>query len=185
VRLKLVSAELIWTEPHSRRIKVRLKIQKEVLDGAILEQLYVVEYVQQEHMCESCSRIQANPDQWVAAVQLRQHVSHRRTFFYLEQLILTHGPAAAAIKIKLVDQGMVFFFTNRSHGVKFVEFIDKVAPVRSQNDKQSHDPKSNNYNYKYTFLVEICPICPEDLICLPPRLAASLGNLGPLVIALK
>jgi nonsense-mediated mRNA decay protein 3 len=184
-KLKLVSAELIWTEPHSRRIKVRLKIQKEVLDGAILEQLYVVEYVQQEHMCESCSRIQANPDQWVAAVQLRQHVSHRRTFFYLEQLILTHGPAAAAIKIKLVDQGMVFFFTNRSHGVKFVEFIDKVAPVRSQNDKQSHDPKSNNYNYKYTFLVEICPICPEDLICLPPRLAASLGNLGPLVIALK
>jgi nonsense-mediated mRNA decay protein 3 len=184
-KLKLVSAELIWTEPHSRRIKVRLKIQKEVLDGAILEQLYVVEYVQQEHMCESCSRIQANPDQWVAAVQLRQHVSHRRTFFYLEQLILTHGPAAAAIKIKLVDQGMVFFFTNRSHGVKFVEFIDKVAPVRSQNDKQSHDPKSNNYNYKYTFLVEICPICPEDLICLPPRLAASLGNLGPLVFALK
>ena len=118
-----------------------MKVQKEVLNGAILEQSYVVEYVQQEHMCESCSRVQANPDQWVAAVQLRQHVSHRRTFFYLEQLILKHGAAASAIKIKQMEQGIDFFFSNRSHGVKFVEFIGKVAPMKSRNDKQlvSHD----------------------------------------------
>ncbi|KAL6959641.1 hypothetical protein U1Q18_039795 [Sarracenia purpurea var. burkii] len=63
----------------------------------------------------------------------------------------------------------------------------KVAPIKSRHDKQlvSHDPKSNNYNYKYTFSVEICPICREDLICLPPKVAASLGNLGPLVICTK
>ncbi|XP_041010080.1 60S ribosomal export protein NMD3-like [Juglans microcarpa x Juglans regia] len=186
-KVRLVHAEFIWTEPHSKRIKVRLKVQKEVLNGAILEQSYVVEYVQQEHMCEPCSRIQANPDQWVAAVQLRQHVSHRRTFFYLEQLILKHNAAASSIKIKQMDQGIDFFFSNRSHGVKFVEFVGKVAPIRSRNDKQlvSHDTKSNNYNYKYTFSVEICPICREDLICLPPKVAASLGNLGPLVICTK
>ncbi|KAF5476300.1 hypothetical protein F2P56_008031 [Juglans regia] len=186
-KVRLVHAEFIWTEPHSKRIKVRLKVQKEVLNGAILEQSYVVEYVQQEHMCEPCSRIQANPDQWVAAVQLRQHVSHRRTFFYLEQLILKHNAAASAIKIKQMDQGIDFFFSNRSHGVKFVDFVGKVAPVRSRNDKQlvSHDTKSNNYNYKYTFSVEICPICREDLICLPPKVAASLGNIGPLVICTK
>ncbi|KAF3961581.1 hypothetical protein CMV_013817 [Castanea mollissima] len=136
-KVRLVHAEFIWTEPHSKRIKVKLKVQKEVLNGAILEQSYVVEYVQQEHMCESCSRVQANPDQWVAAVQLRQHVSHRRTFFYLEQLILKHGAAASAIKIKQMEQ------------------------------------------------VEICPICREDLICLPLKVAASLGNLGPLVICTK
>ncbi|KAJ1433725.1 hypothetical protein SESBI_05867 [Sesbania bispinosa] len=132
-------------------------------------------------------RVQANPDQWVAAVQLRQHVSHRRTFFYLEQLILKHGAAASAIRIKQMDQGIDFFFSNRSHGVKFVEFIGKVSPVRSRHDKQlvSHDPKSNNYNYKYTFSVEICPICREDLICLPPKVAVSLGNLGPIVICTK
>ena len=49
----------------------------------------------------------------------------------------------------------------------------------------SHDSKSNNYNYKYTFSIEICPICREDLICLPPKVAVSLGNLGPLVICTK
>ncbi|KAJ7969269.1 60S ribosomal export protein NMD3 [Quillaja saponaria] len=186
-KVRLINAEFIWTEPHSKRIKVKLTVQKEVMNGAIIEQSYVVEYVQQEHMCESCSRIQANPDQWVAAVQLRQHVSHRRTFFYLEQLILKHGAAAASIKIKQLDQGIDFFFSNRSHGIKFVEFVGKVAPIRSRSDKQlvSHDSKSNNYNYKYTFSVEISPICREDLICLPPKVVVSLGNLGPLVICTK
>lgn len=185
--VRMVHAEFVWTEPHSKRIKVRVRVQKEVLHGAILEQTYVVEYVQQESMCESCSRIQANPDQWVASVQVRQHVSHRRTFFYLEQLILKHDAAVRSIKIKQMDQGIDFFFANRSHGVKFVEFVGKVAPVRSRHDKQlvSHDPKSNNYNYKYTFSVEISPICREDLICLPPKVAVSLGNLGPLVICTK
>ncbi|KDP25831.1 hypothetical protein JCGZ_22553 [Jatropha curcas] len=182
-----VSAEFIWTEPHSKRIKLRVRVQKEVLSGAVLEQAYIVEFVQQESMCEACTRVQANPDQWVASVQLRQHVSHRRTFFYLEQLILKHDAAVRAIKIKQMDQGIDFFFGNRSHGVKFVEFLGKVAPVRSRHDKQlvSHDPKSNNYNYKYTFSVEISPICREDLICLPPKVAVSLGNIGPLVICTK
>ncbi|WVZ22342.1 hypothetical protein V8G54_000886 [Vigna mungo] len=165
-KVRLVNAEFIWTEPHSRRVKVKVKVQKEVINGAILEQSYTVEYVQQEHI---------------------QHVSHRRTFFYLEQLILKHGAAASAIRIKQMEQGIDFFFSNRSHAVKFVEFVGKVAPVRSRSDKQlvSHDPKSNNYNYKYTFSVEISSICREDLICLPPKVAVSLGNIGPIVICTK
>ncbi|CAI9787781.1 unnamed protein product [Fraxinus pennsylvanica] len=190
-KVHLVHAEFIWTEPHSKRIKVRLRVQKEVLNGAVLEQAYTVEYVVQDQMCESCTRVQANPDQWVAAVQLRQHVSHRRshrrTFFYLEQLIIKHDEARNAIRIKQMDQGIDFFFVNRSHAGKFVDFVGEVAPIRKRNDKQlvSHDPKSNNYNYKVTFSVEICPRCREDLICLPPRVAASQGNLGPLVICTK
>ncbi|PHT64754.1 hypothetical protein T459_29179 [Capsicum annuum] len=169
-KVRLVQAEFIWTEPHSKRIKVKLKVQKEVLHGAILEQAYTVEYVLSK-----------------TKLQLRQHVSHRRTFFYLEQLILKHDAAARAIMIKQMDQGIDLFFSNRSHAVKFVEFIGKVVPSRSRNDKQlvSHDPKSNNYNYKYTFSVEISPVCREDLICLPPKVSNSLGNLGPLVICTK
>lgn len=186
-KLKLINAEFVWTEPHSKRLKVRLRVQKEVLNGAVLEQAYVVEYVVHDQMCDSCSRGQANPDQWVAAVQLRQHVSHRRTFFYLEQLILKHDAAVRAIRIKQMDQGIDFFFSSRSHAAKFVDFVGKVAPVKSRHDKQlvSHDPKSNNFNYKYTFSVEICPICREDLVCLPPKLVANLGNLGPLVVCTK
>ncbi|XP_057451079.1 uncharacterized protein LOC130742985 [Lotus japonicus] len=187
-KVRMVDARFIWTEPHSKRIKINVKVQKEVLNGVILEQSYLVEYVQLEHLCDSCTRVAANPDQWVAVVQLRQHVSHRRTFFYLEQLILKHGAAARAIRIKQMHEGIDFYFSNEDHGEKFVQFIGKVAPIRSKGyNKQlvSHDTKSNNYNYRYTFSVEISPICREDLICLPHHVALSLGNLGPLVICTK
>ncbi|KAL2899149.1 60S ribosomal export protein NMD3 [Bienertia sinuspersici] len=186
-KVTLVHAEFMFTEPHSKRLKVKLRIQKEVLHGAVLEQSYIVEYVVHYQMCDYCNRLQANPDQWAAAVQLRQHVSHRRTFFYLEQLILKHDAASQAIRIKQMDKGIDFFFSNRSHGVKFLEFVGKVTPIKSRTDKQlvSHDTKSNTYNYKHTFSVEICPICREDLVCLPPKIAVSLGNLGPLVICTK
>ncbi|KAF3618256.1 hypothetical protein FXO38_33535 [Capsicum annuum] len=108
-------------------------------------------------------------------------------FCYLEQLVLKHNATAQAIIIKQMDQGIDMFFSRRRHAEKFVEFIGKVVPSRSRNDKQlvSHDPKSNNYNYKYTFSVEISPVCREDLICLPPKASNSLGNLGPLVICTK
>nr|ABV28352.1 nonsense-mediated mRNA decary protein 3 [Taiwania cryptomerioides] len=186
-KVRLVHAEFIWTEPHSKRIKIKLRIQKEVLNGAILEQAYVVEYVQQENMCDNCRRVQTNPDQYVAVVQVRQHVSHRRTFFYLEQLILKHGAASQAVNIKQVHEGVDFYFANRSHGSKFVNFLGSVVPTLNRNDKQlvSQDIKNSTYNYKYTFSVQICPICKEDLICLPPKVSSSLGNLGPLVLCTK
>ncbi|KMZ76373.1 Nonsense-mediated mRNA decay NMD3 family protein [Zostera marina] len=185
--VKLVHAEFVWTEPHSKRIKVKIRIQKEAIHSAVLEQAYTVEYTQQEHMCDLCARSQADPDQWIAVVQLRQHVSHRRTFFYLEQLILKHGAALKAINIKEIHQGIDFFFRNRSHAVKFVDFLANVVPIKKREDKQlvSHDSKSNNFNYKYTFSVTICPICREDLICLPPKVSSSLGNLGPVVLCMK
>lgn len=42
-KVKLIDAGFIWTEPHSRRLKVKVTIQKEVLNGAILQQTFVVE----------------------------------------------------------------------------------------------------------------------------------------------
>lgn len=186
-KVRLVDAAFIWTEPHSKRLKVKLKIQKEVMHGAIMEQGYVVEYVVEDHMCESCSRVSANPDQWVASTQVRQKVDHKRTFFYLEQVILKHSAAAQAINIKQIHDGVDFFFSNRSHAVKFVDFLGNVVPIRSRHDKQlvSHDGKSNHYNYKYTFSVEICPICKDDLVCLPRKVAVGFGNIGPLVLCTR
>lgn len=186
-KVRLVDAGFIWTEPHSKRIKVKLKIQKEVVNGAILEQAYVVEYTVEDHMCEKCSRVAANPDQWIACVQVRQKVDHKRTFFFLEQLIIKHAAAASAINIKQMHDGVDFFFANRSHGLKFLDFLSNVVPTKSRHDKQlvSHDTKSNTYNYRFTMSVEICPVCKDDLICLPQKLSAGLGNIGPLVLCMR
>eukprot|EP00245_Coleochaete_scutata_P015305 TRINITY_DN6769_c0_g1_i1.p1 TRINITY_DN6769_c0_g1~~TRINITY_DN6769_c0_g1_i1.p1 ORF type:complete len:529 (-),score=109.84 TRINITY_DN6769_c0_g1_i1:362-1948(-) len=183
-KVKLVDAGFVWTEPHSKRLKVKLTIQKEVFNGAILQQAFVIEYVVEDHMCEGCSKIAANPDQWIAVVQVRQKAEHRRTFFFLEQLILKHGADAHAINIKQMHDGLDFFYGNRSHALKLVDFLNAVVPMRHRSDKQlvSHDSKSNEFNYKYTFSVEICPICKDDLVCLPPKASSALGGIGPLVL---
>ncbi|KAJ0244317.1 hypothetical protein HA466_0189720 [Hirschfeldia incana] len=187
-KVRLTNAKFVWTEPHSKRIKVKLTVQAPVLNGAaLLEQSYVVEYTVRDNLCPSCSRFQANPDQWVASVQLRQHVSHRRSFFYLEQLILKHNAASHAVRIQQVHQGIDFFFGNKSLADRFVAFLGKVVPIEYRQDQKlvSHDVKSSLYNYKSTYSVKICPICREDLIFLPSKVATGLGNLGPLVVCTK
>ena len=100
-KVKLVDAGFIWTEPHSKRLKTKLTIQKEVLNGAILQQTFVTEFVVEWHMCDACSRLAANADQWTACCQVRQRVEHKRTFLYLEQLILKHGEAVQAPGFKI------------------------------------------------------------------------------------
>ena len=186
-RVKLVDASFIWTEPHSRRLKVKLTIQKDVFNGAILQHTFVVEYVVESHMCDYCTRQAANPNQWVASVQVRQKVHHKRTFFFLEQLILKHDAHTNAVNIKNIGGGMDFYFSNRSHAIKFIDFLQNVVPIRFRTDKSlvSHDTKNNTYNYKYTFAVEIALVCKDDVVLLPRKLNTSLGNLGPMVLCTR
>lgn len=65
--------------------------------------------------------------------------------------------------------------------------LQAVVPCKFRHDKQlvSHDTHSASYNYKYTFSVEIVPICKDDLICLPPKIAQQHGQIGPLVLCTK
>lgn len=49
----------------------------------------------------------------------------------------------------------------------------------------THDTKSNIYDYKHTFCVEIVPICRGDIVCLPAKVAQSLGNMSQLLICLR
>ena len=107
-KVKLVDAGFIWTEPHSMRLKVKLTVQAEVMNGAILQQSFVVEFVVERHMCPTCNRQNANPNSWIACVQVRQHVSHKRTFFFLEQLILKHGVDQSCVNVKNIHEGVDF-----------------------------------------------------------------------------
>uniref|UniRef100_A0A6U2GZ91 60S ribosomal export protein NMD3 n=1 Tax=Chlamydomonas euryale TaxID=1486919 RepID=A0A6U2GZ91_9CHLO len=186
-KVKLVDAGFIWTEPHSKRLKIKLTVQGEVFNGAILQQTFVVDFVVENNMCMECNRANANPNSWTACVQLRQHVYHKRTFLFLEQLIMKHGADVNCVKITDIHEGVDFFFANRAHACKLVDFLQSVVPVRFRTDKQlvSHDTHNNTYNYKYTFSVEIIPVCKDDLVFLPAKVSSSLGQMGPLVLCTK
>jgi len=186
-KVKLVDAGFIWTEPHSMRLKVKLTVQGEVLQGAILQQTFVVDFVVERHMCPACNRQNANPNSWVACVQVRQHVAHKRTFFFLEQLILKHGADESCVNVKEIHEGIDFYFGSKAHALKFVDFLQSVVPTRHRADKQlvSHDIHTSTYNYKYTFSVEIAPVCKDDLVCLPAKVASSYGGISPLVLCTR
>ena len=70
--MKLVDAEFVWTEPHSRRIKVNITVQKEAF-GVVLQQSFIVCFIVEAKTCEDCI-MESIEHSCKAVVQLRQKV---------------------------------------------------------------------------------------------------------------
>lgn len=64
------------------------------------------------------------------------------------------------------------------------ERAQSVVPVRYRHDKQlvSHNIHESTYNYKYTFSVEIAPIC-KVCVCVCVCFGGALGPLAVVVPA--
>jgi nonsense-mediated mRNA decay protein 3 len=179
----MVDAGFIWTEPHSRRVKVKITVQKEVIGGTILQQVFVVEFVVNHQMCEDCHRREAK-DTWTAVLQLRQKVKHKKTFLYLEQLIIKHRAQRDCVNISTHPDGVDFFFPSKTAARKMLDFFEGRAPIRCKMSERliSHDLQSATATYKYTYSIEIAPICRDDIVCLHPSLAKKLGTISPIVL---
>ena len=175
--VKIVDAGFVWTEPHSRRLKTKLKVQKEVLTGVTLQQTFVCEFIEQSKMCEECHRKEADMT-WKAVVQVRQKVDHKRTFLFLEQLILKHDAAAKASNIDPMPEGIDFYFGARNEAIRFCDFLESVIPTRKKAAKKiiSADLKSNTASFNHTLAVEIVPVCKDDLVCFPKAQAAKFAG---------
>ncbi|RKF63246.1 60S ribosomal export protein NMD3 [Erysiphe neolycopersici] len=180
-KVRIIDASFIWTEPHSKRIKVKLTIQDSVSDGVVLQQTFEVEYIVASQQCPDCAK-SYTANIWRACVQVRQKVSHKRTFLYLEQLILKHDAHRDTINIKEVKDGLDFFFSARNQAEKFVDFLNSVTPVRTKKSQEliSMDIHTSTKSYKFTYSVELVPICKDDLVALPIKLAKQSGNIIPL-----
>ena len=185
-KVKLIDASFIWTEAHSKRLKLKLTVQKEVYSGVILQQVFVVEVVIHNFQCTNCHMVAAQ-NTWRAAVQVRQKVDHKRTFYLLEQLILKYKAHQQTVSVKEVPDGIDFYFLHRHHALKFQDFVNTVVPCRMKSASEkliSEDFNNNKINAKYTFSVEILPVCKDDIICLHPKQHDTLGNVGPLVLCI-
>ncbi|KAG5192653.1 NMD3 family-domain-containing protein [Tribonema minus] len=164
----IVDAAFVWTEPHSMRIKVKLTLKRDVLNGVMLQQEKVVEFVVQWRQCSDCNREFTNQT-WKAVVQVRQRVDHKRTFFYLEQLILAANAQHRAVDIRSLKDGMDFFFAERAHALQFADWLAGVVPQRSTKSKKlvSVDNHSNISNEQLSLRVDIVPLCKGDLVVVP------------------
>ena len=182
-RVRIIDASFIWTEPHSRRIKVKITIQQEAFQGTIVQQTFEVEYVVATQQCAECAKSYTH-NTWMASVQVRQKVPHKRTFLFLEQLILKNHAHRDTVNIKEAKDGLDFFYAQRNHAEKMVEFLQSVAPAKTKKSQQliSMNVHTSDKSYKFTYSVELVPICKDDLVALPIKLAKSMGNIAPLTL---
>ena len=44
---------------------------------------------------------------------------------------------------------------------------------------------SNVYDYRYTFMVDIVPLCTDDIVCLPKKVANTLGCISQVRVILR
>lgn len=181
--VRVVDAGFVWTEEHSKKIKVRLIIQKEIQHGAVLQQEHICTFNVITTMCTPCQYTYTDHT-WSTRVQVRQRVSHKRTFLYLEQLLLKHRAKLNITNIREYPEGLDFYFSSRSDAGRFVDLLHSVVPgTHSESQKLiSADLKSNTATIEYSVVFEIVPLCRDDLVYLPQRFYNKLGGIGPLCI---
>ncbi|KAF3314803.1 hypothetical protein TWF173_004332 [Orbilia oligospora] len=185
-KVRIIDASFIWTEPHSRRVKVKITVQQEAFEKTILQQSFEVEYVVAYQQCPDCAK-SYTANTWRACIQMRQKVSHKRTFLWLEQLILKHNAHRDCINIREVKDGLDFFFLQRTHAQKMLDFLSSVSPIKTKKSEEliSQDIHTSTKSFKFTYSVELIPICKDDLVVLPIKMAKSLGNINPIVLCNK
>jgi nonsense-mediated mRNA decay protein 3 len=82
-KAKILDAAWIWTEPHSKRLKLYVDIEKAVLDGKMnVQQRIVAEFVLKNKLCNDCMRSESDHS-WGAMIQLRQVGVYCAIFFTL------------------------------------------------------------------------------------------------------
>ena len=184
-KVQLIDSSFVWTEPHSKEIKLKLIIQKE-LNKSLISTSFIVTFKEDWTQCEDCKKT-FTPHIWRAVVQLRQKVNHKRTFLFLEQVILKHKAQNKALNIKEHPEGVDFYFSNRSQANTFCSFIHEFLPCQMKTSRQliSVDEKSNEAEYKETFRLEIAPICQDDLVILNEDNYKKLGSIGPVLLCYK
>ena len=184
-KVQLIDSSFVWTEPHSKEIKIKLTIQKE-LNKSLISTSFIVTFKEDWTQCEDCKKT-FTPHIWRAVVQLRQKVNHKRTFLFLEQVILKHKAQSKALNIKEHPEGVDFYFANRAQANSFCSFIHEFLPCQSKTSRQliSVDEKSNEAEYKETFRLEIAPICQDDLVILNEDNYKKLGSIGPVLLCYK
>lgn len=90
---------------------------------------------------------------WGASVQIRQKVPHKRTFLYLEQLILKHNAHKDTINIKEVNEGLDFYFSKRNEAERMLSFLESVVPCKTTRSHElvSMDIHTSKSVYKHSW----------------------------------
>jgi len=185
-KVTIIDAKFIWTDPNSKHVRVKLTIQQEVMNNASLQQSFPVDFVITDLQCDDC-RIEFTHHTWRASVQVRQNVDYKKTFLYLEQLIMKQNLYQKMHSIEEAPGGLDFNYKDRAGALKLVEFISALIPIRMKTSSKhiSTNEQSNTNAYKFLYSVELPKVCQDDLVVLTPRLSGILGGCSKVLLCTK
>lgn len=178
--LCIVDSNFIYTEPNSKRIMIGLTIRE-----CGVEQPLEMKYVIKNMQCPDCAKVEAKQF-WNSLVQVRHKGRHKRMMIYLEHLVLKNSAYEDTSNIKQRKEGLDFYYIDRNAAIRMVNFLQNVLPVRTKASERliSKDVHTSKSNYKFSYSVEIAPLCKDDLVVVGEKVKQSLG-IGSLVIVQK
>jgi prenyltransferase beta subunit len=92
-----------------------------------------------------------NDQTFVGNVTIKQYTTHKKSFYFLEQLILKHKlHKKFKMEMEEINLGLKFNFVNNDCS-KFVDFIKNFLPI--------YQRKVKNIENQSIFKTEISPIC--------------------------
>lgn len=185
--LKIRDAKFLWTEPHSKRLRVQVTVDREDFSGTILRQSTIVTFIVNTVQCKTCTELATHRDHWKAIVQLRQHSDSKRTLFWLEQLIINAEAAKETSAIERRPDGLDFQFNDNSDAKKFISFIKSIIPVSVKNSDtvKGQDLVNMSYDIRYSYSLTLPGISREDLVVLPKKLFESTGRQSRMCLVSK
>jgi len=66
-----------------------------------------------------------------------------------------------------------------------ISLIRMMCRYKTSERLISADTHSNTANFKHTYSVEIPPVCKDDLIALPRKIAQRLGNISQICLCYR
>ena len=179
LKIKLLDALFVWTEPHSKRLKINVNIEKEVLDEKLrLSSRIVVEFVVKSKQCIECIR-ESTDHSWGSLVQVRQRSGHQR-LDQLEKLLVDKGLHNLMLDVNVTKEGgFDLYFKNKNQGDKVTEVITAAMPVRRRDSKKlvSTDRRSQTAKMEHTTLLEVVPLNKDDLVILTKQHTGGRSDL--------
>ena len=179
-KCKVLDSLFVWTEPHSKRLKIAVNIEKHVLDEKIrLSQRVVIEFVIKPKQCMECIR-EATDHTWGARVQVRQRLGgSKRALHQLEALLAKAGLFNLMMNVQVIREGFDMYFKSKNQAERVIETILSAMPGKKSRSSSvvSKDIKSNTHKVEVTWLIEIVPLSKHDLIIAPKALTGNRFDL--------
>lgn len=174
-KLSLDDARFVWTEPHSRRVKLEVVVGH-AGEGGASKHKCELEFYEERRRCKTClgesstrgRKMGSGGGDFNSKVQVRvKGAGGKRTLRSLEDALKQLGGAATAARRHAA--GFDVEFASRQHAAKFLSDLRRSgrAPLRVEQPTKklvTHDEHTNAADWQRTTLVWVPPIDKHDIV---------------------